>query len=153
MTEAEPGQINIRRLEKKRFKTFIQTLGGIGCFDNLLGYEETCEKKWVIRKGMPWPIKVLEEGNYPFCILDNGEIYLSRRPRPYANINHPELVKGKPVVTAGILRWKDGAVDFVSNESGHYCPTVENLDGILLALRYWGVPISDKVVRSEWLHG
>lgn len=144
---------NKGKVERDNYKQFISALEGMGCYDNQLPYEKTGTKKWAIRKGMPWPTRALENGNYPFCLLSNGEIYITRRPRPHTNANHPELVKGQPVVTAGILKWNDGEVIRVSNESGHYLPSVESIDAMMLAMRFWRVPISEKVEIRQWLHG
>lgn len=115
-------------------------------------YSQTGERRFVIRKGQPWP-KTLLDGTYPYCVLPTGEVRISENPRPRSNISHSELVAEKDVIGAGMLQLKDGKIIYVSNESGHYSPDVDSINFTLTVFRYWRIPLADNLKSdSRWSH-
>ncbi len=106
-----------------------QILSSAPIYENQLLYPITGERKWVVRKGQPWP-RCLADGNYLYVVVPDGEIRFSELPRPQSNIHHPELVKGKQVIAAGIFKMFDGKIIMINNESGHYMP---DMDSVYLA--------------------
>jgi hypothetical protein len=41
------------------------------------------------------------------------------------SVKHPSLVCGQPVKAAGTFNTQYGEIDWISNESGHYKPTLQ----------------------------
>lgn len=120
-------------------------------YPNLLGYPTTGERKWIIRKGQPWPCH-LTDGKYLYVVMPDGEIRITENPRPISKMHHPELAKGKEVIAAGIIITEDKKVTFISNESGHYCPDADSVNFALLAFDYWRIPrVQNITVDSSWV--
>jgi hypothetical protein len=60
----------------------------------------------------------------------NGEIYCG----PHGVLHHSSLQSGKKVKCAGMIRVKNGKVEYVNNDSGHYKPPLEALRSFVLFL-------------------
>lgn len=69
---------------------------------------------------------------YLYCLLPDNRLYAAsisyNEPLDKQLVrNHSHLVAGLPVKAAGILYFKDGKLITISNDSGHYKPTVQNM--------------------------
>jgi hypothetical protein len=59
-----------------------------------------------------------------FCLTPEGELLLLARGAR-GRLHHSSLVAGGPVASAGIMRVKDGVLQALSSQSGHYRPPPE----------------------------
>lgn len=75
------------------------------------------------------PVDLVGEGTVmPIFVMDGqGRIYAYPKPRS-GEIHHSSLAGGQPVALAGQLVVKDGYITHIDNMSGHYQPTVRQLD-------------------------
>jgi len=117
-------------------------------------YPLTHEKKWVIRKGQPWPGRAITDGTYVYCVVpqdnDIAEVRMSMLPRPESNIHHPELAKDMDVLAAGLMEVHEGVVVCVSNESGHYRPEPVSIGIAIAVFQYWEIPVSEDIKHEGW---
>ncbi|KKU87031.1 MAG: hypothetical protein UY17_C0032G0007 [Candidatus Beckwithbacteria bacterium GW2011_GWC2_47_9] len=130
--------------ERVIFKSFQQDLSTAITYENQMKYKVTGEKKWVVRKGMPWPI-VCCEGTYPYIVMPDGEVRFPEKPWPISKMRHPELCNGKEVIGAGIFEMRDKKIVSISNESGHYGPKSDSLYYVKLAFKYWSAPLAENL--------
>jgi len=65
-----------------------------------------------------------------YVIDRDGTLYI-RHKSPY----HSYILRGKPVVSAGNITFKDGKIDSIDNESGHYTPSNKLLHKAIELLR------------------
>ena len=70
--------------------------------------------------------------NFMYVMNKKGEIIFGKRENPnnvVARVPHPTLIGGKnpQVQCAGIIRFKDGKIFSVNNQSGHYRPNILSL--------------------------
>ncbi len=130
--------------ERQALAQFQKSLSTARTYENVMGFDITYEKKWVVRKGMHWPV-VCCEGTYLYVVLPDGEIRFPEKPWPESQMRHPELCNGKDVIAAGIFTIKESKIVSISNESGHYGPSSESLYYAKMAFRFWGAPFSDEL--------
>lgn len=130
-------------------KDLKKLLHGLPLYSNKIYFEPTGERRWIIRKGMPWP-KTLKDGMYPYCVLEDGEVRFSERPRPESNIHHPELVNNKDVLAAGMFRINDKKITYIDNQSGHYAPEADSINYAIMAMQHWGIPLENLQVNNTW---
>lgn len=131
---------------------FRNTMSAAPVYENRTDYQVTGEKKFTVRRGMPWPRK-LANGTYAYCVTPEGEVRFSTKPRPDSDISHPELVKGKGVIAAGMLCIAGNQVTEISCESGHYMPGADSIFYAIVALRHWGAPLDESMKQdSRWEH-
>lgn len=140
-------------MNKKEFAIFQYNLEMAPRFSNNDAYPITNESKWVIKRGSPWPTNYFENGSYPYVILPDGELRVAAIARPKGNIHHPELVKGREVIGAGMLTIHDLVVTKYSNESGHYRPDMDSLYYVELVLRVHNIPLATPLIKdARWAY-
>lgn len=62
--------------------------------------------------------------------------------------NHSSFLSGHPVICAGMLACNNGVIEKLSNESGHYKPSTQNLVDCVLALGYAGLNLQSFEVED-----
>lgn len=67
------------------------------------------------------------DGKYNFIRALNGKIYVSNILGKNHVRNHSGLSNGKKVTSAGTMIFFEGKLEVISNESGHYKPTNEEM--------------------------
>ncbi|HEY6925315.1 MAG TPA: hemagglutinin repeat-containing protein, partial [Steroidobacteraceae bacterium] len=77
------------------------------------------------------------EGNYIFVVDQQGRLIAS--PPHEGVIHHSSLGAGKPVLTAGTIHATGGKVGDLTNQSGHYRPSIESFEHFVVALEQQGV--------------
>ena len=68
---------------------------------------------------------------------------------PYSNFYHSSYLAGQTVLCAGEMKMKNGIITEVTNDSGHYQPSLTHLVNVLEALRMYGVDVSN--IDVGWL--
>lgn len=127
---------------RARRREFLGVIGIARTYQNLFPWESTNERRWVLRIGQPWP-QIVDDGIYPYAVLPDGEFRMGSVPRGKGGlISHPELVGGREVIAAGMLRILRREIVCLSNESGHYAPDEDTTVFAKEALRYWGAPMA-----------
>lgn len=63
------------------------------------------------------------------------------------NFNHSSFNAGKEVISAGMIKVNKGKIVEIDNNSGHYKPTAEHLNGCVQLLRELGMVIPDNAVK------
>lgn len=81
-----------------------------------------------------------DEGRAIFVMDRDGNLYASKVQR-VGRIHHSSLLAGDSVVGAGELRVEDGTLNLISRKSGHYQPTTEQIEQVLLELERQGLPM------------
>jgi hypothetical protein len=88
-------------------------------------------------------------GNAPemYVMDEYGNLYISQYAvlRPTGSdprINHSSLCAGKDVICAGEIKVTNGNLEILSNESGHYSPTGQNLYVALQELQNAGIDLN-----------
>jgi hypothetical protein len=62
--------------------------------------------------------------------------------------NHSSFLRGKDVVCAGMFAVEQGKPKYISNESGHYAPSVDHLRNAVCVLVGNGIDVSSMFVRA-----
>lgn len=136
---------------KAQHKEFLSILRGAPVYLNKNHFDKTGDGKRVIRKGQNWYPEAIKDGTYAYCVLPDGEVRLSESPRPQSSISHPELVGNKAVIAAGMLEVKEGSIQCIDNQSGHYEPDGDSINFALIAFRYWNIPLSSELrIDTRW---
>lgn len=91
----------------------------------------------------------------PFVMTLEREFFMTRHSlnesgRP--NIFHSAYTAGGIVAAAGTWSIRDGVIDGIRPDSGHYQPTEHNIVGALLALAMFGVNLK-KIAVYSWENG
>ncbi len=88
---------------------------------------------------------------------DLNELYVKRGDQAGAGkFHHSSFLSGKPVKCAGEVLFLNGAVRYVSNESGHYQPSTQQLIDIVEVLRdvyhvnLAQLAVADLSTQIEW---
>jgi len=68
---------------------------------------------------------------------------------PYSNFYHSSYLAGQTVLCAGEIKIKNGFITEVTDDSGHYQPSLTHLVNVLEALRMYGVDVSN--IDVGWL--
>ncbi len=79
-----------------------------------------------------------------------GNIYTST-PKDIiigTEMHHSVLLGGTPALCAGIIKVSDGKITYISNESGHYKPSTENLFNFLSFLKNQGLDLKDTQIED-----
>jgi hypothetical protein len=143
--EGEKGYI--ATCTSKEYREFTRsTLRPATVYKNTMPTLSTSEGKWVIRRGQPWPGQELKEGTFPYAVLPDAEVRIAKLPRPLGQIDHSELVNGQDVIAAGMLKFHEGKIAYISNESGHYCPDSDCPSIAKMVFNFWGLPMIEDVV-------
>ncbi|MBF0312682.1 MAG: hypothetical protein HQK52_04660 [Oligoflexia bacterium] len=85
--------------------------------------------------------------NALYAIDENGELYVSTYSR-VGSFHHSSILGGKPVLSAGMITIVQGKIVKITNESGHYKPTNDQLVAAVRALRAKGYDIQKSAVRD-----
>ena len=89
---------------------------------------------------------------------DNGSLYVVDKKGAFyvygketeKLLKHSSLLAGAAVLCAGTIRIEEGEVKWLTGQSGHYMPKVENLVGVLERLRQYQVDLTNvKVFRRN----
>ena len=83
-----------------------------------------------------------------FVMDGEGGIFVSNRQR-YREFHHSSLLSVLPVAAAGEVEVRNGAIAFVSDNSGHYHPRPEHQQQFLNELREGGVDTSSIYVETN----
>lgn len=68
---------------------------------------------------------------YIYVVTISGEIFITKSSN---SIKHTSLSRGKPIQGAGSIKVKNGQINYISNESGHYRPEAYILQNVLSLL-------------------
>jgi hypothetical protein len=87
-----------------------------------------------------------------YAIDKYGNLFIARANRTWkqgeqnAMFNHSTLCAGREVICAGEIRIKQGLIEYISNESGHYKPTAAQLaNAINTLIEEYSLPLSQSV--------
>jgi len=78
-----------------------------------------------------------------FVVSETNEIHMASHK--LGKFHHSSLLGGKPVSMAGEMKVTAGKIDWISNKSGHYAPSKEQLLQFLYHLGKDGVPLTFEV--------
>ncbi len=62
--------------------------------------------------------------------------------------HHSSFLAGNPAAAAGMMTVIDGKLDYVNGESGHYCPSKDEVDQFIAELRARGVDTSGIQIKA-----
>jgi len=79
-------------------------------------------------------------GRAIFAMDENGELYASLTPA-VGKFHHSSLLAGQPVAAAGELRVRNGVLELISDQSGHYSPSQEYTQQALAVLQRNGIDL------------
>jgi hypothetical protein len=79
--------------------------------------------------------------NAIFVMDEQGNIYASKVHAP-GEFHHSSFLAGEPVAAAGEIRVTNGALEFISDRSGHYQPPPIHLEQAIDVLKDKGVNVS-----------
>jgi hypothetical protein len=65
-----------------------------------------------------------------YAIDETGTLFI-RHKSPY----HSYILRGKPVISSGMITFRDGKIDSIDNESGHYTPSNKQFDAAIEKLK------------------
>ena len=68
-------------------------------------------------------VRGMHDTLYVYCWAADDHVYIGEE----SETKHGALVLGQPVKCAGTVRKKEGTIVMVSNDSGHYQPTREDV--------------------------
>jgi hypothetical protein len=91
----------------------------------------------------PMPLHPGEKGCFNLFVMDgDGKIFIYDGPYDgeYA-IRHSSLLGGRAVASAGTISLKDGALQVIRRDSGHYHPGREELGQFIKELKLLGVSV------------
>lgn len=88
----------------------------------------------------------LLNGKYLYVLLLEDDVLNCYITNSSVLKNHSYLSAGRPVMAAGILNFSDGNLTCVSNESGHYKPTMSE---IRHALGYFFINSMNRALQAE----
>jgi len=87
------------------------------------------------------------EGDYIFVVDQQGRLIASA---PHDGvIHHSSLGAGKPVLTAGTIKATGGKIGDLTNQSGHYRPSIESFEHFVVALEQQGVILDRANARAR----
>jgi filamentous hemagglutinin len=86
------------------------------------------------------------DGDYIFVVDQQGRLIAS--PPHEGVIHHSSLGAGKPVLAAGTIKATDGKIETLSNQSGHYRPSTESFEHLLVELEHQGVSFDPEKGRA-----
>ncbi len=136
---------------RKKDRNFISEMRDCTLYKTSGDYPKIYAPKYTVRRGLPWP-KNLANGNYPYVIMEDGEVRIPQQPTDGGFVHHPELAGDRDVVAAGVIKICRGVVVYLSNESGHYCPDEDSVYPALRALHHWEVPVDpERIVDTSWV--
>jgi hypothetical protein len=84
--------------------------------------------------------KLCDIGWSAYAVDRYGNLLIARANRTWthgltnAQFNHSTLAAGGPVICAGEIKIKNGLIEYISNESGHYRPSAEQLANAIYTL-------------------
>lgn len=83
---------------------------------------------------------VAEDGpaDFLFCVNLHGEVLVIK---PTPTIHHTSITLGKPVLAAGRLIVENGRIVYLSFESGHYLPSIEDGKSMILTMQKMGIDL------------
>lgn len=64
-------------------------------------------------------------------------------------VRHSQLANGRAVISAGMLQYSNGKLIWVSNESGHYSPSIDRVEYMLAFLKTKNEPGADNAAICE----
>jgi hypothetical protein len=73
-----------------------------------------------------------------YVVTDDGRIYVENHPVIY-RFHHSSFVAGGSVLCGGELVVQRGVLEYITNHSGHYLPTAQDLRDAIAVLRNKGV--------------
>jgi hypothetical protein len=83
-----------------------------------------------------------------YVVHQDGKIYASTY-QDVGRFHHSSLGQGQPVAGAGEIKVKDGVLQSINRQSGHYLPTPAQLEQVVRHLRKQGVDFTSAIVESE----
>lgn len=114
--------------------------------DERAEHQLTFTANTVYRNGVPWNPESTDGDLLYACSLDGIFYAMSLRPDIQGLPNwyhHSSFLAGGDALCAGTFSIKNGKVKWISNNSGHYAPTIENLIDACVALDHAGYNCRD----------
>lgn len=91
-------------------------------------------------------VSELTNGRYNFAMDEKGNIFVHKKQNNEV-FQHSSFLSGKNVVCAGYFELNDDGLFYIDNKSGHYTPSHESLNWVVLELTTRGFDI-DKIRMS-----
>lgn len=111
-------------------------------------YRTTDNKLLVRRSDRPDDKGCYSEGDKRYSYSGNPE---GNGETPHMFVRHTQLNGGwKPVWSAGQLEIWNGKIIWVSNQSGHFHPSMMSLDYVVNTLEAWNLVVKDSVHRFDF---
>lgn len=138
---------------KKEYQAFLHSLSYAPLYELIRDYPDVYNARiYVVKKGQPWPDRILKKGDYLYVLLSNGELRIPLLPHTELDMHHPQLAKRLPVIRAGVFGWSGKEVLYIDNKSGCYAPDSDSLYYVVEAFKFYGVPLSKNLKIDYFLH-
>jgi len=126
-------------------------------FKNGLAYEKGDKGRILLNSSKYYDQKAMAQVNveardYGFFVLTmSRDLYMAKH-RAKSDLQnafyHSSYVAGSPVQCSGTMRIRNGKIERIRLNSGHYKPNENNMRGLLMALRMWGVAVETIVYEK-----
>jgi hypothetical protein len=81
-----------------------------------------------------------------FVLDTEGHVYCYGKQGGDAELKHSSFLQGERTYAAGMMRWEQGRLIFVTAASGHYKPRTRQMLTVLERLKGYGVPLEGVMV-------
>ena len=81
-------------------------------------------------------------GKMAIFVMDEFGNFYASNTQAQGKFHHSSFLAGKPVAAAGELKVENGVLKIITDESGHYWPTIELSDQAVKVLDAYGIDMT-----------